>query len=166
MKRGFSLVEVLIYSAIATALLIVMSTSLISLNRSFQVVRGDFAVNQGVTSVIESLAREIRGATSVDTVNSILGNSTGKLVLNNIDASGQNHKSSFTLQNGILNYQKDPQAEFVINGGGIQVTKFFLTPLTSPHSYAVKVDLTFTYLKNGSTTTQNFSNMYILRGSY
>lgn len=166
MKRGFTLVEVLIYSAVGTALLIVMSVSIVSLQRSFQMIQTDFVVNQSVSSVFETLSREIRGATSVDTVNSVLGRDVGVLSLNKIDRSGQNNKSNFILSDGILYYQKGSEERVALNRKEAPITRFTLNALTSPHSYAVKIDLAILHFKDKATTTENFSTTYILRGSY
>lgn len=166
MKKGFSLLEVLIYSAMAAVLMIAMSSSLISLNKAFQNIRADFSINQNLSEIVGVLSTEVRRATSVDSVNSQFGVGGGKLFLNSIDSSGINSKSNFVLQNGVLYYQKGSSSSVALNSDKIFLKKFDVYSLSSSHSYAVKIDFSFDYLKNGATTTQNISNMYILRGSY
>lgn len=168
-NKGFSLVEVVIYSALAVLVLSAIVSSMISLNSSFSVIKADYSANKSAAAIFETLSREIRNSISVNslTTTTTSTSSFSTLILNSKDpATGQAITLGFTPQNGILYYDKNGQTLGPLNSTSSQLTNFLVKSVSSGNSTGLKIDATFLVVKNKATSTINFSSFYVLRGTY
>ncbi len=166
MKRGFSLVEMLIYISILSVVLVLFVNSLLAINRSYAVVRAEMTLDNGAIGSIERITREIRGATSVDLAQSVLGVNPSILVLNVLDAVGNTSKIMFSLINQTLHISKDGVDQGVLLVPTITVPKLNFYSLDSGLSKAVKAEIQFENKETGVTRRNSYYSTVILRGSY
>src|SRR4051812_21674584 len=87
-KSGFSMVETLVYLALLVLILGAVVASITSIARSYRTLKVIKNVETAGVFVMERMTRDIREAQSLDTVNSVFGTSTGKLVLGATDSFG------------------------------------------------------------------------------
>src|SRR5690349_6811929 len=95
--RGLSIVEALFYIAILLLLVSVTIGTLLSLSNIYRNLQSLEAVNEGAQSSLERMIREIRGAVSVDTLQSTLGANPSDLYLNSVDQNGASTTREFFL---------------------------------------------------------------------
>ena len=63
-KRGYSLIETVVYIALITIMLIISTSSIISIYRTFGVLRTERKISINAESALETMIRDIRSATS------------------------------------------------------------------------------------------------------
>jgi len=165
-ERGFTLAEMIVSVGLVSMLLLVTiqtSLTVASIHRQSRIY---LDINSSAINAFSRFSRDIRRATSVDVINSTLGASDGKLVLNLKQSDGSYNTQTFLLSSStVQSFYNDVYA------GN-------LTPLTTDIS-----NLTFRRFLNGSTTAirvemtvapnasstisaLNFYGTYVLRGSY
>src|SRR3989338_5502326 len=96
-QRGFSLVEMVFYTAILAVALVAVMQTLVVIVRSYGVLRASQRIEQEATASMERMVREIRDASNVDDAGSVLGSSPGELLLNTTDAAGTAKTVEFYL---------------------------------------------------------------------
>src|SRR4051812_30022430 len=81
MRRGFSLAETIVYASLVSLLLLVIIQAALSISTTAKRSRSFLDINSAAISGFSRFSRDVRRASSVDTVNSTLGASSGKLAL-------------------------------------------------------------------------------------
>ncbi len=165
-NRGFSLVETIVYLALFVMLSVVVIHALVTTVKLFVEIRTnrDF-VDSGYIAM-ERMTREIRGATSVDTVNSTLGTSPGVLQLNTTDDAGVAKTVKFVTSGGVLQLYENGTLSGALIGQNSTVTSLTFTQITTTKSKAVKVHLTIEDTRNSRNPTESFQDTIIMRRSY
>lgn len=157
-KTGFTLIEMLVYVAIAAGVLAASVNSISILMKSFNNARVTSKINNSAEAAMERMTREIRNARAVN-ASSILGSSPGRLKLDTYDAFGAATTIEFYLNNGILTVAEGGGAGNPLTLGGVSVSNLVFRQITnSIISKAIKVEATI----NG----KNFYDTAILRNSY
>ena len=90
----------LIYIAILVLMLAVIMNTIVAVTRSERVIKSLRQIEDSAVLALERIGREVRGAESVDTDESILGSHPGKLVLESLDESGNPRTVEFSLVSG------------------------------------------------------------------
>ena len=83
-KRGYTILELLIYTALLALLLAVSSASAISLYRFFGVTRIERQIALEGDTAMEVIIRDIRNATSTNVASSVFGLHPGALVVGDV----------------------------------------------------------------------------------
>lgn len=161
-KNGYSLVEILIYLAIFTAVsILVINSFLIILSSSNQTNMNRKILESGTYSM-ERISREIRQATSIDTVNS----TASILVLNSHGSNGSAVVVKFSNENGTLKiYQNNISAGNLL-GNHLSLTNLIFRRIVTTQGEAVKIEMSLTYSDGKNTKTENFYDTIILRAIY
>jgi type II secretory pathway pseudopilin PulG len=94
-RRGFTLVEMVVYIGLFSMLSLVAVTSTITIMKSFYSLRITQDVEQSGTTAFERMALEVRNAYDIDTANSTLNSSPGRLTLKTKDSGGNNTTVEF-----------------------------------------------------------------------
>ena len=165
MKRGYTLIEMMLYIAILVGMLAVIFVIISNVVRSERNLASARTIENSAIFGLERVTREIRQATSVDIVNSVLDVSPGKLVLNSTTSGGAAETVEFSLQNSILRLKINGVDQGALTEANTRVTRLIFSKLSSPYSVAVRTQVT---LESGTSTTYRTSNFYtttILRGS-
>lgn len=165
-RRGFTLVEMIIYIAFFAILSVLTVNATIMIMRSFYTLRLNQSVNQSATVALERLSREIRNAYDIDTANSTLGSNPGRLMLRTKDAVGANTTMEFYV---------DGANQLRLKEGGIDkgslvtktvtLTDLVFRSITTLNSKAVKVEMTLHDSRATTTQAVKFYDTIVLRGS-
>lgn len=157
-KHGFSLIEMVIYIAIAAGILTASVNSASSLMKSFNGARIASKINNSAEAAMERMTREIRTAYGINS-SSVLGSSPGRLKLDTYDAFGATTTIDFYLSNGVLMVAEGEGAGNPLTLDGISVSNLVFRQITNATaSKAVKIETTIQEKK--------FYDTAVLRGSY
>jgi hypothetical protein len=165
---GLTLAETIVYAALVALLLLVIVEIAFALSQASRRSRSFLDINSAGVSAFSRFSRDIRRALYVDTVNSTLGASSGKLVLIMPAASGGGPNSSTTFYlsgNRVLASEPDGVA------GGITPDSMTVSNLTFRRfvqgtTTAVRVEMTLAPDASTTVPALNFYGTYVLRGSY
>ncbi len=160
---GFTLLEALIYAALTTILLTATITLFLSFSRTFADYRLGRALNHSARITLESFAREVRRAASVDLGQSTFASHPGRLVLN--DALGHT-QADFTWQDGTIFLATDGGAMASTTAARVTATNVVYHYLSSNASTAVRLELTLTANQGDLIKSENYSATAVLRGAY
>jgi type II secretory pathway pseudopilin PulG len=164
--RGMTIIELLLYVAILVLLVGVTVGALLSLSGIYRNLRSLEAVNENAQSSLERIVREVRGATSVDTLQSTFGTNPSDLYLNSLDVNGASTTVEFFATSSAVHIKEAGVDSGPLTSSNVKVTKLIFRLLTSAKSQAVKVEMT---IESGTSTnyvTKNFYSTAVLRGSY
>jgi len=160
-NQGASLIELLFYIAIFAVLFLVVINSMVFMTRSFR----ETVVNTDLTqtvSVMERISREIRNATSINTVSST------SLKLNTIDSvTAAESTIRFSLSGSNIElYDGSDVLVGNLNSQNISVTDLRFAEITTVEGKAVKFVVTVKSNHYNSVRTEKFYDTVVLRGAY
>jgi len=164
-QRGYSLVEMVLYIATLSFLLIVIITILINIISLEKQLTASRAIENSAAFGLERMVREVRGAKSVDVVGSILDTNPGKLVLSSTDSGGSTETVEFSVASGLLRLKINGVDQGALTQSKATVTRFVVSRMATTSSEAVRIQLT---LESGTSTAYRSANFYstdVLRGS-
>jgi type II secretory pathway pseudopilin PulG len=166
-QKGETLAEILIYVGLVSLLFLVILESSFAIARTSKRSRSYLDINSAAVSAFSRFSRDIRRATSIDTVQSTLGASSGKLVLNLRNTDGSNSTLTFYLSNDA----KVKVAENGVDSGDITQDNMAVSNLTFrkfsvASTTAVRVEMTLAPDASTTVPALNFYGTYVLRGSY
>ena len=154
--KGFTLIELIVYFAIAITLSTVMVTAgLHAIAEKTRLMELD-TVERSARGALEIITREIRGAQTV--VSPQAGATSTILILTTATGTAS---ATFSLNNGYLQLQKETLTPLRITNAGTAVTATEFTNLSSPNT-AGTVRISFT-LVNGATRKNFYAtqNIYV-----
>ena len=164
-EKGFSLVEVLIYSGMLILITFFIVQSIIALVKSHSKVVLDRSVEYSSEAAINKIIGEIKNASSVNTGSSSFGTNPGTLSLNGTENS-VSYTIAFSVQNGAIVFSKDGGVSVPLTSSDVSVTSMIFKIASTTNSIAIKVDATIYGTKRDYSKTLNLSDFAILRGSY
>ncbi len=157
-EKGFSLIEMLIYTAILVAVLIVVGFGLLMMTRTFGDIRILNKINNSAEIAMERMIREIRLANDID-ASSIFDVHPGQLKLETVDSSGNPITITFYLSGGNLMVQEGGSTGESLTSPRVNVERLVFYQISNQEiSKAIKIEFTI----NG----KNFYDTAVLRGSY
>jgi len=165
-KKGFTLIEMIIYITILSALFILIINTLLLISKSYKSIKLTNDINNSASASLERIIRELRLAQNVNTSLSLLSSSPGKLVLNTTDNLGTPIVLDFYVENDTLKLNEDGVLSGVLIRDNVKVTNLIFRHIISTSSESVKVELTLTGSEGNTTKTENFYSTAVLRGSY
>ena len=162
---GYSIVEIIVYLAIFTALTILVMNSFRVIMTSFNTTNMNRQLLESGSIVIERMSREIRQAQSINIANSSLGSSPGVLQLNGVNTVDN---AKFAVVGQALNLYKGATLTLSGNllGQNVSITNLIFRRISTINSEAVKVEMTLQYSKGQSIKSENFYDTIVLRGGY
>jgi len=160
-KKGFSIVEILVYLAIFTALSILVINSFITILSSFDITNMNRKLLESGTISMERISREIRQAESVNAFTT-----STSLVLNSHDSLESDIVIKFINEDGKLNFYKNDTLEGNLLGQNISITNLIFSRITTAKSEAVRIIMTLQYSGENNIKSENFYDTIILRGGY
>lgn len=168
-KKGFALVEMIVYIAIMVVIMLAVVNVIISITKSNKFSSLENDIKNSAISSLEEITREIRNAQSIDYNQSVFNSSDGVLFLNTFDQDGNNKTIKFYLQGQVL---KEDIGGVSTTTGGILTTKdvkvlsMTFKKIDTLKSKAVKIELVFSGSNRGLIKNENFYSTIVLRGSY
>jgi type II secretory pathway pseudopilin PulG len=164
-KKGFSLMEMIIYIAILVLILVVVINilfNIISSQKKFKTAR---SVENSAAYTLDRINREIRDATTIDTAGSIFNANPGKLMLNSTDSNGNARTVEFFISSSTVHIKENGVDLGRLTQADGSVTNLVFTHITNTHSDSVR---TVMRVESGTSTNYRAENFYattILRGS-
>lgn len=166
-NRGYSIIEILVYLAIFTALSIVVINSFMVILFSFNTTNMNRALLESGTIAMERMSREIRQAESIEIGESSFVISPGVLQLKSTDIeNGDPAIVRFETVNQALHLYKDDNDMGNLLDQNISITNLIFRRISSTNSEAVKIEMTLLYDRGQMTKSANFYNTIVLRGGY
>lgn len=165
-RRGFSLVEAVIYTGLTILVLVAVVNMLLLLSRAYGQLKSSRHMQTSAVSALDRVVRDIRNSQSVDMGQSTLGVSPGVLTLNSTDTAGTAQTFQFYVLNGVLRVKKDSVDLGPLTLPDVTVSNLIFRRISTGISQAVKIDMTFTTGTGQSARSANFYGTAILRDSY
>jgi type II secretory pathway pseudopilin PulG len=168
MKRGFSLIEIVIYVAILATLSVLVVSAIVIMFTAFAKAKLSQRTALDGQTALERLTREIRLGLSVNDAESILGTSPSKLVLNSVKSptdSAPALKQFFVSDNRLVLRENSDPIIFLTSPKSA-VSQFLISKISTAESEAVKISLTIEAKRGSAESSRLFYNTVILRGSY
>lgn len=169
-KKGFSLIEIIIYLAIFSIISIVVINSFIVTLSAFQVTKTNRNLQESGSTVMERISREIRQA---KIVNGIAGSPSHVLSLTGDDSLGNDRTIQFKGETGslggVINFYEGVGGSTLTGNllsPNIVVTNLIFNRLVTPKGDAVKIEMTLEDIKSKDHKTAKFYNTVLLRGAY
>lgn len=164
---GFTLVEMVIYTAFLAILVVLAINSLLVVSKAFAYLRVSRNINTSAEAAFERISRETRNAYDVDLVQTTQGTSPGRLMLKTKDSFGANTTIEFYVDgSGRLAVREGNVNAGILMAKNTTVNNFVVNVITTTNSLGVKIDLGITGSKGIVTESKNFHDTVILRRTY
>lgn len=160
-QKGFSLLEMLIYVAILAFLMVTVVATLITMTRSYSILKVSKNLNHAAIVSLERMTREIRGASSVVVGQSTLDASPGRLYL-----QVGTDTTEFYLDAGMLKVNVNGVYQGPLTTADVAINSLIFTLSTTTESEAIKIDLMMESGVNERHKREQFQSTVVLRGSY
>jgi len=148
-KRAFTLIELLIYAAVVTVLVLAVSYFLLWAIRSNAKSGAVRETTDSAIAVLEEMSREIREASSIYTPTSVYNATSGQLSLETTEYAPAGESSSyidFFLCGPRVCLKKEGQAPLALTAAGVKVEKLEFIPVASTSSVAsIQIGLSVSY---------------------
>lgn len=165
-RQGFTLTETIVYIAIFSVLSLITLQAMFAVTRAFTDLRVSRDLNSSGTALLERMSRDIRGAYDIDTAQSTLGTSPGRLMLNTKDSSGVATTVEFYVENNIVKVKEGGVAQGPLMTSSTHITSFIVRQISGTNTKAVKVEVAMSASRGDITRTRSFYTTATLRGTY
>ncbi len=164
-NNGFSLVELIVYTAILSIVVSTLTMTAVSLLGSFAYARasGDIAETAGVA--LERMTRELRFAHAVNAGASTLGTHPGVLVLQTSDPSGTPTTLTVSMAGGRIMLSTGGSTPSPLTRNAVTVSELVFTHMSGTETQAVRIDLTLERTVRGALISKSFRTFVVLDGS-
>lgn len=165
-SRAFTLIEVVVYASLVACILLIIVEMTISIAGLSKRSGAYLDVNSTVVAAFGGFSREIRRATAVDEIASVLGASSGRIVLQMKKEDGSNDLTALYLEEGRV--KKDVNASYVgdLTPDSIEVSNLTFRLFRLASTTAIRVEMTVAPQEESGVSAVNFYGTYVLRGSY
>jgi len=164
-KNGFTTIELLVYVAGMVVLMLAIGTLIYSMYNFYRDATIGPRVDRIGISVVDRITKDIRTGVSINTELSRFNVPTGAISMNAQSGASLLTKY-FELIDGRVVYIENGGSTQYLTPDDISVSNFYLTPISTPISQAVKYNIDITYTSRGVETIKNFTGVAILRHSY
>ncbi|MCR4334586.1 MAG: hypothetical protein NUV47_02580 [Patescibacteria group bacterium] len=154
MKKGFSIIEIIIYVSILTATTVLILSTFLTISRSNLSFKQNKDIQNVVSVGLETMIKEIREASSIDTIGNTLKLNT---MYNNASST-----VLFYVDQARLMMSRDDILQGPLTPQEISVTNLTFYQISTDVSEAVKIEMT---IQEG-IKTENLYDTVVLRGSY
>jgi hypothetical protein len=161
--RGYSIIEIIVYLAIFTAISILVINSFLVILSSFNKTNMNRKLLESGSVTMERISRDIRHAASIDIVNSTMGTDPGILQLNMASGGYMKFKKE---TNGELYLYNNSSTGNNLLGQHVSLTNLVFRRIATTESEAVKIEMTLQYSDGNNIKSENFYNTIVLRGGY
>ncbi len=165
-RRGYTLIEMLISVGLISLLLLVIIETSLSVSKSQARARDFLEINSTAVGAFSRFSRDIRRANSVDTINSTLNASSGKLVLNMKKVDGTNDVTTFYLAEERVKEIYNAAVVGDLTPSAMSVSNLTFRLFTVASTTAVRIEMTIAPEASSTVPAVNFYGTYVLRGSY
>ncbi len=161
-NKGYTMVEMVIYIAIMSIVLLLIVNTVLSLTKSYRDLYALRIVDSTAVDSMERMTREIRGATSVDTTNSVFNTDPGVLTL--VSTLGSTSTTTkFYISNGALKMDINGSYFGPLSDVDATIDSLTFAKLDSGISTAVKIDMTVSGRSGLAVKTKNYHTTILLK---
>lgn len=166
-NRGYSLVEALMYIALVAILVSVITYAVQVLFVANSIVRSTRNVENSAIALTDRMVREVRAASSVDVINSVLGGNTTEGVLSLIIPNGSGTRTvKFYLYNERVYVDEDGIQQGPLTLSNTPVSSLQFHRLATTTSEAVKFEVVIIGPPSNPGISEKFYGTVVLRGAY
>ena len=165
-SRGYTLAELVVYVGLVALLLSVVIATSFSMAGVYKRSRAYLDINSAAITAFSKFSRDIRRATSIDAVNSVLGTPTGKLVLLMKKADGTNDSATYYLSQSRVKLDENGVTIGDVTQKNMAISNLTFKKFGSATTTAIRVEMTLAPAASSSVPALNFYGTYVLRGSY
>lgn len=167
MKKGTTIIELIIYGAILAFLSVFAVNTFLVISSAFAEVRLRRQVNANAELIMNRLMREIRFGKLVY-ASSTLGVSPSRLSFITFTSPADDTEviGDFRALGTNLLLQKGGENAVQLNTNDVGVVNFVLHHIASPGSVAVKIELTLEASTTRNAVSKKFYGTAVMRGSY
>ncbi|MDQ3245202.1 MAG: prepilin-type N-terminal cleavage/methylation domain-containing protein [bacterium] len=158
-KRGFTLIEMVLYVALFAMFSLILINTLILMTKSFRASQIQSDIIQS-SEIMERIARETRKGTSITTI------ASGDLKVRIEDGTVAGDSVEFVLSSGNISFYQDDVLIGNLNPTNTYVTAMTFDQITTTKSVAVKVVLSLRSTRDAQNKVYNFYDTIVLRQSY
>jgi len=166
LRRGFSIIETMVYVALFSALSIVVVESIMNMTSAFGTLRMYRDINDTAIHAMERVTREIKWAGTVDVGQSVFASSSSGIFLNSTDSAGNPKTVEIVAENGDLRILENGVDTGSLVSGNTEVNAFVLYYITAGSTSIIKIELTLSNVLGREEVEKIFYNSAILRDSY
>lgn len=158
-NSGYSLIEVLFYVVIFSALSIVLLDVMITMTGLFMKTMANGDIVQGST-VIDNISRELKQANDFSFSSDVLN-------VNSIDGSENPETITYTFSGNNIAVTDSTLGNLGnLNTPNISVISFSVATINTSQGKAAKINITIKSNRDSENKTEDFENTVVLRGSY
>lgn len=161
-KSGFTLVEVLVYTAGATLLIGVIVGFMFYMFRWYEKVSMPARADQIATIVIGRLMSDIRASIEAGNESTL---ATTTLVLITRAPTGNTQKT-YSVQDGKITFQEESESIQYLTPNTVEVDSLSFQLIPTPHSKAIRFEMQFNYQTKNGIASSTYSGTAIMRNSY
>lgn len=165
MKRGYSLVEMIIYVALLALFLGVIVSVLLGVGRSLNYVQATIDSQQSAITALDRVVREIQNAQSVNTGTSVFNTSPGTLTLTTTNDADDAITRSMYINNGVVRMKENSVDVGALTSSNVVVSQLEFNFIDGVVSDAVRVTMTVDAGKSSSARSDTYYATAIVRGS-
>lgn len=165
-KKGFSLVEMLVYVALLSLISLTVIEGVLSITRmssQFVIARD---INNSGRIAMEQMVRKIRFANNVDVAQSIFNNADGKIQFSALDELGNPEVVEFYIDSGKVKMEVDDVGVGYITSKNVVIDELTFFYVANAETESVKIILGITGQKGIQQKSVVFYNTVLLRGGY
>lgn len=172
-KKGFTLIETIIYILILTLFSVLTVNTVFMFAKSWSAVKVTKNITISSVTALERFTRDVRKAQSVagsSVLAAYMGpqdlNSPGRLDLNTKDEAGNSVIQSFYVSNGrfVTQVGNGPVEELTLSTVSVQRLSFHKTLLLNAE--AVRIEMLLFSSEGDQSITKLFETTVVLRGGY
>lgn len=167
-RSGYTLIELVIYVGIVAVVALVVTNSILILNRTLASFRLERRVISSGETAMRRMIRELRLANDIH-ASSTLGVSPGVLSMASQESEEDASAKSVMIyvSGGVLTLRRATSSAVALTASGVTVTNLTFRQITNGTvSKAVKIELTLQALYGSASTTRNYYTTTLLRGAY
>lgn len=163
MKKGFTLIEVIIYSALVVIILGVLTNAILVVSNSYRRMATYRDIENGAMLAMNRMSREIKSASDINGSQTVYDNANGSLMLN---LGSTATTSRFYVSGGSIILDENGVQTGSLTPSSVTVSSLIFRHIVSTSSEAVKIEVIIQGEGQNSSISKNFYNTIVLRGSY
>lgn len=167
-QRGFSLMEVVIYTALFVLISGATVDAIIMTTRAFSNLRISRDINDSAIKVMERLTRDVKNATSIDLAQSTFSATPGRLTLNTLSATGTPVIIEYYVATttGQLRLKENGVDKGSLMSAKTQVDALVFYLISTAQTSGIKTELHLRSSRGAVQDQDHFYNTSMLRGTY
>lgn len=156
--KGFSLIELVVYIAVLSILMVVVVQALLGISSSYSHIALKRSIEESAMTTLERISREIRNAHN--------GSAGASLSLSSTEGGTTVTREFFVDGNQTLRLRENGVDRGPLTKSGIRVTTFSASLMSTSTSKAVKIDLALEATRGEVTEADIFHTTVVMRGVY